>query len=337
MLSPNSPQAQRIASLFNWSIVIGSLIFLLVTGLVLYVAWRYRERGDAREPRQLAGNKRLEIAWTIAPTLLLIGLFGWQLDVMRKTDPPPTQQPDVIVTGYSWWWRVEYPKAGIITANEIHIPVGKQILFQLKAGDVIHNFWVPDLGPKKDMIPGKNNNTVWLAADRPGLYKGACAEYCGAQHAWMRIQVYAQPQAEFDAWVRQQQQPPGTLSGGAAPAPQGTATSTDGGANPAEAANNAPVPNMAGGNPARGQQIFRRLTCVSCHAISGISNAQAGPNLTHLASRQTLGTGILQNTPENLARWIRDPQAIKPGVQMPGYNLPDTDLRDLVAYLGSLK
>lgn len=303
MLDPNSPQAQLIANLFNWSIVLGTAIFALVTGLVLYVLWRYRSRGGTEEPRQYPGNRRLEIAWTIAPALIVAGLFGWQLDVMRETDPPADRPPDIIVTGYSWWWRVEYPQAGFVTANEIHIPVGKQILFQLKAADVIHNFWVPDLGPKRDMIPGHPENTVWLAADRPGVYSGACSEYCGLQHAWMRIRVVAQPQAEYDDWVRQQQ--------------------------------TAAVP--AGAEAARGAEVFQGLTCVNCHAITGISSAQAGPDLSHVGSRATLGAGIIENTPENLSRWIADPHDIKSGVQMPGYQLSDADLRALVAYLGSLK
>jgi cytochrome c oxidase subunit 2 len=304
MFNPNSPQAEAIANLFNWSIILGTLIFALVTGLVFYVAWRYRDRGGADEPRQIAGNKKLEIAWSIPPALLLVGLFGWQFNTMRLTDPSGNRPPDIIVTGYSWWWRAEYPQEGIVTANEIHIPVGKQILFQLEAADVIHSFWVPDLGPKKDMMPGIQGHTVWLAADRPGLYQGACAEYCGAEHAWMRIQVYAHPQAEYDAWVRQQ---------------QATATTP------------------TGGDAARGAQLYRQLTCVNCHAISGVSEALAGPNLSHIGSRRTLGTGIIENTPENLARWIANPHAIKPGVQMPGYQLSEADLRALVAYLGSLQ
>lgn len=303
MLDPNSPQAQSIANLFNGSMLLGTAIFVLVTGLVLYVLWRYRSRGDTAEPRQYPGNRRLEIAWTIAPALIVAGLFGWQLDVMRDTAPPADRPPDIIVTGYSWWWRVEYPQAGFVTANEIHIPVGQQVLFQLQAADVIHNFWVPDLGPKRDMIPGHPNNTVWLAADRPGVYLGACSEYCGLQHAWMRLRVVAQPQAEYDAWVQQQQ----------------TA------ATPAEA------------EAARGAEVFQSLTCVNCHAITGISSAQAGPDLSHVGSRATLGTGIIENTPENLSRWIANPHDIKSGVQMPGYQLSEADLRALVAYLGSLK
>ncbi len=305
MFNPNSSQARAIADLFFWSMVIGGLIFVLVTGLVLYAAWRYRGRPGDGEPYQNPGNRKLEIAWTIAPTLLLAVLFIFTLSGMRTIDPPPgDQQPDVVVTGYSWWWRVDYPKAGFTTANEIHIPVGQQVLFQLKAGDVIHSFWVPELGPKKDMIPGHPGNTVWLAADKPGVYQGACAEYCGAEHAWMRIRVIAHPQAEFDAWQQQQ---------AAAAAP-------------------------ASGELARGAELFQQSTCVNCHAIRGTNaNAQAGPDLTHIASRETLGAGVITNTPENLGQWILNPHEIKPGVQMPGYNYSTAELRALVAYLGSLK
>ncbi len=305
MFNPNSSQARAIADLFFWSMVIGGLIFVLVTGLVLYAAWRYRGRPRDGEPYQNPGNRKLEIAWTIAPTLLLAVLFIFTLSGMRTIDSPPgDQQPDVVVTGYSWWWRVDYPKAGFTTANEIHIPVGQQILFQLKAGDVIHSFWVPELGPKKDMIPGHPGNTVWLAADKPGVYQGACAEYCGAEHAWMRIRVIAHPQAEFDAWQQQQ---------AAAAAP-------------------------ASGELARGAELFQQSTCVNCHAIRGTNaNAQAGPDLTHIASRETLGAGVITNTPENLGQWILNPHEIKPGVQMPGYNYSTAELRALVAYLGSLK
>ncbi len=306
MFNPNSPQARDIVDLFFWSMVIGGVIFVLVTGLILYSVWRFRGRPGDGEPHQNPGNRKLEIAWTIAPTVLLAIIFVVTLSAMRRIDPDPAgQQPDVIVTGYSWWWHVEYPNSGVVTANEIHIPVGQQVLFQLKAADVIHDFWVPELGPKKDMIPGHPGNTVWLAADEPGIYLGACAEYCGTQHAWMRIRVIAHPQEEFDEWLRQQASIP------AAPMSE---------------------------ELVRGAQIFQESTCVNCHAIAGTNaNAQAGPNLTHVGSRLTLGAGIIDNTPENLGQWILNPHAIKPGVQMPGYNYSPADLRALVAYLGSLQ
>ncbi len=307
MLDPNSPQVHAIWSLFLWSLAIGAAIFVLVSGLVLYTAWQYRGRPGQGEPRQRTGNTRLEIAWTVAPTLLLFGMFVPTILVMRAVDPPTQRSPDIIVTGYQWWWKVEYPQSGIVTANEIRIPVGKQVLVRLEANEVIHNFWVPELAPKKDMIPGVHTNTIWLAADTPGIYHGACAEYCGVQHAWMRILVIAEPQADFEAWQQAQLQLP-------------------------------PPPTAAAA--LRGAELYHDLTCVNCHAIGDAGGAiGVGPNLTHLGSRQTLGAGVIENTPENLARWIANPEAIKPGVYMPGYGrtLSEADLQALVAYLETLK
>lgn len=308
VFNPNSPQAQAIANLFIWSLIISGIIFAIVTGGVIYSIYRYRYRPESAVPQQVAGHTGLEIAWTATPALILVVMFGFSIYVMRVADPDPpdNRPPDIVVTGHQWWWEVEYPQSGIVTANEIHIPIGKQILVRLESDDVIHDFWVPELGPKRDMIPG-NPNHIWIAATKPGVYRGACAEYCGAQHAWMRILVIAQPQDEFTAWQQQQAQ-------------------------------NAPTP--AGGEAARGAQIYQQLTCVNCHAIQGgVGAAGAGPNLTHLGSRQTLGAGVIENTPENLARWIANPGAIKPGVYMPGYaqTLTDEELRALVVYLESLK
>jgi cytochrome c oxidase subunit 2 len=302
---PNSPQAQAIANLFAGSLAIAGIIFVVVTGLVFYIVYRYRSRPGMGEPRQLGGHTRLEIAWTIAPALLLVAMFGWTITTMRAADPPVgDQQPDLVVTGLQWWWQIEYPQSGVITANEIHIPVGTRLLLRLESADVIHDFWVPQLGPKRDAVPGQPNH-LWIEADTPGVYLGACAEYCGEQHAWMRLRVIAQPQAEFDAWVQQQKQAP-----------------------------SAP----AGGDAAQGAQIFQQRTCINCHAIAGTgSSARAGPDLSHLASRETLGAGVITNTPENLRRWLADPQAVKPGNHMPSLRLTDAELNALVAYLETLQ
>ena len=303
--TPRSPQALAIERLFNLNLAIGALIFLLVTGLVIYCSYRFRARPGQGEPPQIAGNRRLEIAWTITPALILVVIFGLTLIAMRTADPPVGQQkPDLRVIGHQWWWEVQYPKSGVITANEIHIPTGRPLLVQLEAADVIHDFWVPQLGPKRDMVPGKLNY-IWMQADKPGTYGGACAEYCGAQHAWMRILAIAQPQAEFDAWQRQQLQ-------GAPPA--------------------------TGGDVAQGARLFQQMTCVNCHAIGGTaSQARVGPDLTHLASRRTIAAGLLQNTPEDLTRWMQNPQAIKPGTYMPNLQLSANDVRALVAYMETLK
>ncbi len=306
MFSPNSPQAQAIADLFIWSLIISGIIFAIVAGLVLYIIVRFRGRPAAAVPQQVAGHTRLEVAWTVAPALILVVMFGYTVHTMRVADPPVDRAPDIVITGRQWWWDVRYPSAGVVTANEIHIPTGRRILLQLDSADVIHSFWLPDLGPKRDTIPGQTN-FLWISADQPGVYGGACAEYCGTQHAWMRIRVIAQPPAEFDAWQQQQRQPPAT---------------------------------PADGDAARGAQIYQQLTCVNCHTLGDTpGQPNAGPNLTHLASRQTLGAGVIENTPGNLARWIARPGEFKPGVFMPGYEqtLTDDDLRALVAYLGSLR
>jgi len=303
--NPSSPQAQAISDLFVWSLVVAGIIFALVAGLVFYSVVRFRSRPGAGEPRQLTGHTKLEIAWTITPALLLVVMFGFTIAAMSASDPPVgDRQPDLVVTGLQWWWQVEYPASGVVTANEVHIPVGKRLLVRLESADVIHDFWVPRLGPKRDMVPGHPNH-LWLEADAPGTYLGACAEYCGEQHAWMRLRVIAQPQAEFDAWQQQQRQAP------AAP---------------------------TSGDAAEGAQLFQQRTCVNCHAIAGTpATARAGPDLSHLASRQTIGAGVLENTPDSLTNWLADPQAVKPGNHMPSLRLTDAELRTLVAYMESLK
>ena len=299
-----SPQARAIADLFIWNLAIAGAIFALVTGLVIYIAIRYRARPGQGEPRQVFGSRPLEIAWTLAPALILLVVSIFTYTTMLAADPPVDDRPpDLVVTGLQWWWRVEYPQSGVVTANEIHVPVGRPLLVRIVAADVAHDFWVPQLGPKRDLLPDQQNH-IWLQADAPGTYLGACSEYCGAEHAWMLIRVIAQPQAEFDAWQRQQ------LQAAAAPA----------------------------GDAARGAQIFRQQTCVSCHAIAGTdASARVGPDLTHLASRETIGAGRVANTPDSLARWIANPHELKPGVLMPGFQLSEPDIRALVAYLETLK
>jgi len=303
--NPNSPQAQAIADLFAWNLIISGIIFALVFGLTIYITIRYRGQPGAGEPAQVFGHTQLEIAWTLAPAALLVVVFAFTIGTMRAADPPiGDRQPDLVITGYQWWWQVEYPASGVVTANEIHIPIGRRMLARIEGGDVIHDFWVPQLGPKRDMVPGHSNH-IWIEADTAGAYLGACAEYCGNQHAWMRLRVIAQPQAEFDAWQQQQRQ--------VATAP-------------------------GGGDAVQGALIFQQRTCANCHTIAGTpAAARAGPDLSHFASRQTLGAGVLDNTPENLMKWLTDPQAIKPGNHMPSLRMAEAELRALVAYLETLQ
>jgi cytochrome c oxidase subunit II len=309
MPDPISPLAQASVDLFNLSLAISTVIVLFVAGLVLYMIPRFRSRGSG-EPRQDFGNRKLEIAWTIVPFVLLAIVLGFALPSMGQQEVEtskaggPSLQPDVVVTGRQWWWEVRYPASGVAAANEIHLPVGKRILVELVGGDVIHDLWIPQLGPKMDAVPGQPN-WLWLQAQQPGTYQGVCAEYCGTEHAWMLVRAIAMAPAEYTAWLT---------------------------------ANTQPATAPTGGNAARGAQLFTQRTCISCHAIAGTAaQALAGPNLTHVASRQILAAGVLENNPENMARWLRNPQEVKPGNHMPNVRLSEDEVRDLTAYMETLR
>jgi cytochrome c oxidase subunit 2 len=294
------------------TIVVTAIMFailVLVFFLVVYASLRYRRRPGMAEPYQNFGNKKLEITWTVLPFLLLVSIFVLTVITMGDSDPPPTTangadpSPDLVIIGHQFWWEVRYPKAGFTTANEIHLPAGQRLLTRLEAADVIHDFWVPELGRKMDMIPGTPNE-LWLLADHPGTFLGTCAEFCGNEHAWMRIRVISQTPQDFADWEQQQAQSPS-------------------------------LPN----NPAaeRGEQLFRSMSCANCHTIRGLSSADVGPDLTHLASRETLAAGRLENNPVNLEAWLHDPNNFKPQSYMPNANLKPDDLSAMVAYLETLR
>lgn len=285
-----------------------SLMVLLILGLLLA---RFRGRDGDPIPLQNHGNRRFEIAWTVVPALIIFALFVYMLAGMFKGPTPGNvgaqgQDPDIIVIGHQWWWEVRYPKYGnVTTANEVHIPVGQRLLVNLTSADVQHSFWVPQLSQKMDLYPG-HLNYIFLDAAAPGNYQGACAEFCGLQHAWMRILVVAEPRDQFEAWLAAQRRP-----------------------------GRAPASNALAG---RGEQLFGQLACANCHSIAGTAFVgQAAPDLTNFGARQTIATGVLANDPANLKRFLANPQAVKPGVQMPNFRLSDSDLDALVAYLESLK
>lgn len=236
-LAPQSPQAVAIAHFFVVILFVLGAIFLLVLGLVSYAIICYRDRPGAPPPRQTFGSRNLEMAWTAGPIVLLFVILVFTAKTMRESDPPVRagDHPDLLVVSYQWWWEVDYLKSGAVAANEIHIPVGARWLVELKSADVIHDFWVPRLARKIDMIPGHPNH-VWLEASQPGVYAGECAEFCGDEHAWMRFQVIAQPQAEFDAWQRAQLEVPA---------------------------------KPASGEPSAGLKLFEEHTCVNCHTVAG--------------------------------------------------------------------
>jgi cytochrome c oxidase subunit 2 len=305
IFSPVGPHARAISDLFVITLWICAGIFAAVAGLVGYSLVRYRWREGEADPVQLAGNKRIEIIWTAIPCAIVLVLFGLTVHAMEKSDPPASPgEPDLIVIGHQWWWEIRSPKWGFVAANEIHIPVGQPISVRLETTDVLHEFWVPQLTRKMTTVPRAGNH-VWMHAEKAGVYQGVCSEFCGTQHAWMRFEVIAEPPEKFAQWVAHQSKP-------------------------AVAANT--------GNGARGHEIFRELTCVNCHAIQGVAEkSTAGPDLTHIASRRFLGAGVIPNTPDNLRRWLVNPQSVKPGVLMPNFQLSQEQLDHLVAYFDTLK
>jgi cytochrome c oxidase subunit 2 len=293
------PPADAIGTLALVVGVIAALIFMGVEAALVYAIWRYRASRVAGEPGTVEGNRRLEIAWTAAPVLILAVVFVLTLSTMAEiggAGVPPAMW--VTATGHQWWWEFDY--GGNKTANELHIPVDTPIDLELASADVIHSFWVPELGPKADLLPGTTNR-LRLFARRTGVYDGQCAEFCGVEHAWMRIRVVVESQSEFLAWVNAQ----------------------------------ASLAATRGGD---GEHLFLTNICASCHTIRGTAAAgTAGPDLTHVASRATLGAGVLPNDVPHMRAWLADPQRYKPGSLMPRVPLSDADLDAIAAYLGALR
>ncbi|MFQ5795481.1 MAG: cytochrome c oxidase subunit II [Candidatus Bipolaricaulia bacterium] len=300
------PVAERQRDLLWFIIWVAVGILVVVEGALIYAIIRYRRRPrQAGEPEPVHGHSGLEISWTIAPVLIVaaIGVFTVRT-IFDLSSPPVPDALQIKVTAYQWWWEFQYPDAEVVTANELHIPVGQVVNLNIESQDVIHSFWVPKLAGKMDAIPNQLNQ-LWLRADQSGIYWGQCAEFCGIAHAFMRFRVIAQPEDEFQAWLQVQQQPAVTL-----------------------------VDDLA----RKGAEIFARSACIGCHTVAGtLAQGKIGPDLTHFGDRTTLGAGILDNNPENLADWLRDPQAVKPGNRMPNLNLSEDEISALAAYLQSLK
>ena len=304
-LDPQSPLARAIYDLGIASSVVFALIFVIVTSAITFSIFRFRTRAGEADPTQIQGNRKVEIAWTIIPFLIVIFLFVITLSAMNRADPPPAPSPDLVITGHQFWWQVDYPTSGVATANEIHIPTGKPLSVRLESADVLHEFWVPKLTRKMSNVPGQPNH-IWLQADKPGTYIGQCSEFCGTQHAWMRILVVADEPAQFQEWQRAQLQP-------------AQATTTD--------------------VTAKGRTVFQTTSCINCHAIRGVAgaNLRVAPDLTHVGSRKQLASGMIDNTPANMRLWLKSPQHIKPGALMPDFNLTDEQLDQLATYLSTLK
>jgi cytochrome c oxidase subunit 2 len=284
------------------------VVFVLVIGLLVYFIARYRRRGPASMPDQVHGNTRLEILWTLAPVLIVAILAVPTVQLIVSRADPPRDRGEVLevtVIGHQWWWEFVYPSLNITTANDFHIPTERPINMNLTARDVIHSFWVPALGGKQDAIPNRFNS-MWFRATEPGVYHGQCMEFCGLSHALMRHRAVVHSPADFEAWVRSAQSPAAAPSG-----PEAT----------------------------RGSELFVSKGCAGCHTIQGLPRAvgQVGPNLTHFGSRTTIAAGVLEHTPENLRRWLSNPQAVKPGALMPNLGLTEDELNALVPYLEGLK
>jgi cytochrome c oxidase subunit 2 len=311
VMAPASPTAARIADL-SWTLFwIAVVVFVGVEATLLWAIFRFRAKaGDGEEPPQVYGHARLEIAWTAVPAIVLVGVLVMMVGTMNAVAQPPTDALTVNVIGHQWWWEVRYPgdangtTAGIVTANEIHVPVGRPVKVVLTSADVVHSFWVPELGGKMDLIPGKVNQ-MWFQADKTGVFKGRCAEFCGVEHAGMGFLVVADPPEKYQAWVNNQQ-----------------------------AAAAAPTEELA----KEGGELFQNSACIGCHTISG-TRAQGvlGPNLAHVGSRLALAADTISNTPEEMARWLTNPQAVKPGNKMPNLSLSSEAVQQLTAYLQSLK
>ncbi len=308
LIRPQGEAAREINTLWWILFGMGTAVYLLVMAFVLFALFRRRSQADLSGDPQRNGVNGRRLIWfggVIIPAVILAVTYGFTLDTMRDLRLPSADDRLVIkVTGYQWWWQVVYPGENAITANEIYLPAGEEVLFELTSADVIHSFWVPELHGKMDLIPGITN-TWKLQADEPGEYWGLCAEFCGMQHAKMLFLVVAVPPEEFDAWLEAQRQP------AVAPTSENTQAGLD---------------------------IFLEEGCAECHAIRGTAAVGSlGPDLTHLASRLTLGAGSVTNNRGNLAGWIADPHGIKPGSLMPTSSLSGTALQSLVAYLESLE
>ncbi|HET9017340.1 MAG TPA: cytochrome c oxidase subunit II [Thermomicrobiaceae bacterium] len=319
----NQPHADN--SLLIWNLFVpifwlSVVVFVIVEGILLVAVIRFRRRPGQPMPRAIHGNTKLEIAWTLMPALILAVIAVPTISgIATLAKNPGPSAMTVRVIGQQWWWAFEYPNTGVVTADEVHIPVGQTIHFELTSRDVIHSFWVPQLAGKQDAVPGRTN-FINLKADKPGEYFGQCAEFCGAQHAHMQFRVFVDTPAQFQTWMLAQEK--------------------------------LPTMPAAGTAAAAGEQLFMSGACIGCHTINGTkAQGTIAPNLTHFGSRTLIAGGILSNTPQNLEAWIHDAPAVKPGqpsaqgaspghnqIVMPAFpNYTPQQLSDLAAFLESLK
>jgi cytochrome c oxidase subunit 2 len=312
IFAPVSTPSQWIFELSRFVLMVTAAIFIVVFSLLAYAVVRFRKgrADDTREPAQVYGSTQLELAWTVIPVLIVMVLFLATVRVIAEIQeaPRPANAIEVTVIGHQFWWEYRYPSAKVVTANELHIPVSDPAhptptFLTLLSADTNHSFWAPRLAGKTDLIPN-HPNSLWVEPHETGLYLGQCAQYCGTQHAKMLLRVYVQTRDEFDRWIQQQSQPAAQVNG----------------------------------SVSEPQRIFERMACINCHTVAGtVANGTYGPDLTHLMSRDTIASGAAANTPENLRRWIRNPDVIKPGSKMPAMGLSPAELSAVAQYLETLR
>jgi len=311
IFAPASTPAKMIFGLSRFVLSVTGLIFVVVFILLVYsvVKFRGNPADSGREPAQVYGSNQIEMAWTLIPVLIVAVLFlatGRVIHAIQDA-PKPAAALDVTVIGHQYWWEYRYPKLGIVTANELHIPLSDPdhptpTFLKLLSADTNHSFWVPELAGKTDLIPNRVNE-MWVDPHRPGIYLGQCAQYCGVQHAKMLLRVWVDRPEDFASWVRAQQQ--------------------------------AAVQDE---KVIAGKHVFEATACINCHAVKGtVADGRFGPDLTHLMSRNTIASGAAENTHANLRAWIQNPDAIKPGSLMPAMKLSAADLDALTAYLETLR
>ena len=303
-LNPAGPNARTIDTLITPVFWVAAVVFVAVEAMAVIFVIKYRSRPDSPEPVQIHGNSRLEVGWTLIPAAILVTIAIPTIATIFNLSRKPANALNVTVTAHQWWWEYNYTDLGIVTANELHMPLDKPVEFTLIGADVIHSFWIPRLGGKTDVVPGRTN-TMNLTGAEVGLYQGQCAEFCGASHANMRLRAVVETQADFDKWVALQRQ-------------------------------NAPTP--ADGTPAaEGLALFNSKGCGGCHTVQGVSTGKAGPNLTHLGGRTSFAGAMFDLNPDNLREWLRDPPGVKPDAKMPNLNLSGDEINKLIAYLETLK
>jgi cytochrome c oxidase subunit 2 len=311
IFAPASTPAAAIFGLSTLVIGVTAAIFVCVCALLVYAVIRFKKRpdDDGSEPPQVYGSNQVEIAWTVIPILIVVVLFLASARVITSVQNAdrPSSSIQVVAVGHQFWWEYRYPALGIVTANELHVPISDPArptptFITLLSADTDHSFWIPRLGGKTDLIPNRVNST-WIDPYETGLFLGQCAQYCGTQHAKMLLRVYVDSKEDFDTWVRQQRQPAHEQADAAA-----------------------------------GRRVFQSTACINCHAVAGtVATGQFGPDLTHLMSRDTIAAGIAPNTVENLRAWIQNPETLKPGSRMPAMKLADRELDSLTAYLATLR